>query len=147
MKRLIWIAIALVIVAGAAAPYMNGDMFRPAIERALERGLGRHVQVGEVHFNLFTGPGFTIDDVTIDEDPRAGIEPFAYVGELDARVRVLGLLSRHLEFSSLVLGSDTSINVVKDGRGSVEFPVSAEQRAGDQRADAVDPDARRARGF
>lgn len=121
MKRLIWIALVLVIVTGAAAPFLNGDVFRPAIERALERGLGRRVEAGEVHFNLFTGPGFTIEDVTIYEDPRAGIEPFAYVGELEARVRLLGLWSRHLEFSSLRLGSETSINLVKTDAGPWNF--------------------------
>ena len=74
-----------------------------------------------MHFNLFTGPGFTIEDVTIHEDPRAGIEPFAYVGELEARVRLLSLFSRHLEFSSLRLGSDTSINLVKTDAGPWNF--------------------------
>ncbi|HML15563.1 MAG TPA: hypothetical protein VK419_01000 [Bryobacteraceae bacterium] len=121
MKRLIWIAMALVILAGAAAPLFKANVFRPPIERALERGLGRRVEVGDVYFNLFTGPGFTIDRVTIHEDPRAGIEPFAYVDELEARVRLLGLWSRHLEFSSLRLGSDTSINMVKTDAGPWNF--------------------------
>src|SRR6185437_9356622 len=99
MKRAILVALALILVVGFGAPYLDADFMRPKIERSLERGLGRKVEVGKVYFNLFTGPGFSIGDVTIFEDPRAGIEPFAYVGTLEARVRLLGLFSRRLEFS------------------------------------------------
>src|SRR5204863_4041174 len=78
MKRLIIIALVVVIALGVAAPYLEADRFRPGIERALERSLGRKVEVGAVHFKVLTGPGFTLDNVVIHEDARAGIEPFAY---------------------------------------------------------------------
>ncbi|HLH37642.1 MAG TPA: AsmA family protein [Bryobacteraceae bacterium] len=120
MKRAILILLALILIAGFGAPYLDADFMRPRIERALERGLGRKVEVGKVYFNLFTGPGFAVEDVTIYEDPRAGIEPFAYVGLLEARVRLTGLLSHRLEFSSLRLG-DASINLVKTGEGPWNF--------------------------
>ena len=74
MKRLLLFATAVVVAIGVAAPYLQADFFRPAIARALERGLGRRVEVEHAHFNLFTGPGFTLDQVTIHEDPRAGIQ-------------------------------------------------------------------------
>jgi len=125
MKRVIIVALLLVLGFGFAAPHFEIDLFRPRIARALERGLGRRVKVdGPVHFNLFTGPGFTVEDVTIDEDPRAGIEPFAYVGKLEARVRLLSLFRHRLEFSSLRLASDgrgVSINVVKTDAGPWNF--------------------------
>src|ERR1700722_15628267 len=112
MKRLLWISIVLIVAAGAAAQYFDAEFARPRIERALERGLGRRVEVGKVYFNVFTGPGFTVQDVTIYEDPRAGIEPFAHVWQLEARVNLLSLLKRKLEFSSLRLGESTDINLV-----------------------------------
>lgn len=121
MKRAIIVALLLVLAIGFAAPHFEIEFVRPKIERALERGLGRHVEVGPVHFNLFTGPGFTIDDVTIHEDPRAGIEPFAYVGTMEARVRLLSLLQRKLEFSSLRLDEPVSINLVKTDAGPWNF--------------------------
>jgi hypothetical protein len=120
VKRAIIIALLVVLAVGFAAPHLEIAFARPKIARALERGLGRPVEVGPVHFNLFTGPGFTVDDVTIHEDPRAGIEPFAYVGTLDARVRLLSLLRHRLEFSSLRL-DDASINLVKTGAGPWNF--------------------------
>src|ERR1700722_5884194 len=109
MKRAIIAALVLVLAVGFAAPHFEIEFARPKIARALERGLGRRVEVGPVHFNFFTGPGFKIEDVTIHEDPRAGIEPFAYVGTLEARVRLLSLFQHRLEFSSLRL-NEASIN-------------------------------------
>ena len=120
MKRAIIIVLLLVLAIGFAAPHYEIDFIRPKIARALERGLGRRVEVGSVHFDLFTGPGFTVDDVTIHEDARAGIEPFAYVGTLYARVQVLGLFRHRLEFSSLRL-DDASINLVKTDPGPWNF--------------------------
>jgi hypothetical protein len=120
MKRAIIIALLLILAIGFAAPHYEIELFRPKIARALERGLGRRVEVGPVHFNLFTGPGFTVDDVTIHEDGRAGIEPFAYVGQLEARVQLLGLFRHRLEFSSLRL-HDASINLVKTDAGPWNF--------------------------
>src|SRR5580704_890962 len=126
IKRGIIIALVLVLAVGFAAPHFEIEFVRPKIERALERGLGRHVEVGPVHFNLFTGPGFTVDDVTIHEDPRAGIEPFAYVPALGADVSLLALLHRKLEFSTIrISGSpalgDPSINLVKTDAGPWNF--------------------------
>jgi hypothetical protein len=120
MKRAVIIALVLVLALGFAAQYFEIDWFRPTIVRALERGLGRRVEVGAVHFNLFTGPGFTVDEVTIHEDARAGIEPFAYVGRLEARMQLLSLLRHRLDFSSLRL-IDASINLVKTDAGPWNF--------------------------
>src|SRR5260370_40558363 len=120
IKRTLIATLLLVLAAGFAAPHFELELFRPKIGRALERGLGRRVEVGPVHFNLFTGPGFTVDAVTIHEDERAGIEPFAYVGALDARVQLLSLFRRRLEFSSLRL-TDASINLVKTDPGPWNF--------------------------
>ena len=120
MKRAILGALLLIVAAGFAIEHFEIELFRPKITRALERGLGRRVEVGKVHFNVFTGPGFTVDDVTIHEDPRAGIEPFAYVGRLEARVQLLSLFRRRLDFSNLRLVA-ASINLVKTDAGPWNF--------------------------
>lgn len=121
MRRFLIIAAILIAAIGLGTPFINLDFLRPPIERSLQRGLGRRVEVGTVHFTLFSGPGFTVDDVTIHEDPRAGIEPFAYVETLDARVRLWSLFHRKLEFSSLGLTGASIINVVKTSAGPWNF--------------------------
>src|SRR5579862_3076646 len=93
----------LLVAAGIGAPYFGADYFQNRIERALESALGRKVSIGQTHYSLFTGPGFTVEDVTVDEDPRIGIEPFAYSKEVDARIDLLSLFKGKMEFSSLRL--------------------------------------------
>jgi AsmA family len=118
-KKILWVVL-IVATLVMGVPHLPASLFQPSIARALERSLGRKVEVGEVHLSLYGMPGFTIDDVTIHEDPRSGIEPFAYVQTLGADVSLLGLLHRRLEFSTIRLG-DASINLVKADAGPWNF--------------------------
>ncbi len=118
-KRAIKLILVLLAVA-VAAQYLPLPFLRAPVQRALERGLGRQVDIGEVHLDLFGTPGLTLDDVHIHEDPRAGIEPFAYVTSMDARLRWLSLLQRHLEVTYLNLG-DATLNLVKTTAGPWNF--------------------------
>jgi hypothetical protein len=116
-----WIAVAAcVAVAAAASLYVPLNFLRPGVERVLGRGLGRRVEIENVYLTAFPAPGFSLDGVTIHEDPRAGIEPFAYVQTLEARVAPLGLLRGRLNFSSLRFG-DASLNLVKTDAGPWNF--------------------------
>jgi hypothetical protein len=122
VKRTAIIAAILAAAIGWVGSFVPINFLRVRMERALGRGLGRRVEIGQVSFSLISGPGFTFRDVTIHDDPRAGIEPLAYVESLDARVRLLGLLRRRLEFASLRLGGDASIiNLVKTDAGPWNF--------------------------
>lgn len=118
--KLFWrwavVAVLVVIITGLAAPRISADRFRPRIQQALEAALNRPVHLGAVHLNLFTGPGFSVDNVLIDDDPSAGIEPFAHVESVEARLRWTSLLSGHVSFSSLRL-DNPSVNVVKTAAG------------------------------
>jgi len=123
VKRVLWTLTALVVLA-VVVPYLPADILRPSIERAMQRGLGRKVTIGGLRLTLLPGPfprpGVTLDEVIIDEDPRAGIEPLAHVTSLGASVRVLSLFQRKLEFSSLNL-NDATINMVKTDAGPWNF--------------------------
>ena len=128
MKRKLLIIAVLAAAGATVALYFPLDFLRPSVERAFQRGLGRKVDVGHVYLNLFGVPGFTFEDVTIHEDPRAGIEPFAYVPSLNAGVRVLSLFRHRLVFSSLNLG-DASLNLVKTPAGAWNFQYLLENAA------------------
>ncbi|HXM44687.1 MAG TPA: hypothetical protein VN924_25845 [Bryobacteraceae bacterium] len=108
------IAVAVLLAAGIAAPYLSGNRFAPRIRAALESGLGRKVELGAIHFSLFAGPGFSVDNVVIHENPAVGIEPIAYVGSLEAVPRLTSIFAGHLEFASIRL-DDATINVAKTG--------------------------------
>lgn len=103
-------------ILGLIAPFVNASHFSGAIQRTLETALGRQVHFSAVHFTLLTGPGFALEDVTIDEDPRYGLEPFAHAAALEAHLRVDKLLRGQIRFSSLRL-LEPSLNLVRDGDG------------------------------
>ncbi len=107
---------ALLLVLGLIAPFINASRFSAPIQQALESSLGRKVQFSAVHFSLFSGPGFSLENVIIGEDPRYGQEPFAYVPTLQARVRFDKLLFGRMQISSLRL-VDPSLNLVKRANG------------------------------
>jgi hypothetical protein len=108
---------ALVVVMGVAAPFINASAFRGSIQRQLEESLGRKVEIGDVHFALFTGPGFSLSRVTIQEDEQYGLEPFAYIPTLRVRVRVDKLLIGEVRLLSLRL-EEPSLNLVKNDEGN-----------------------------
>jgi hypothetical protein len=111
--KILFAVLALTAVAGLAAPKFQLGQYRGQIRQALEAGLHRKVEFGEIRFNIFTGPGFSVDNVTIGEDPELGAEPIAYVnstGKLTAIPRLWSLWTGHLEFSSLRL-DDAQINL------------------------------------
>ncbi|HYL77586.1 MAG TPA: AsmA family protein [Bryobacteraceae bacterium] len=110
--RTLVIAVLIVVAFGLVAPHVKANGLRPRIQAALEAALNRRVQIGDVHLNLFTAPGFTVEGVLIADDPAAGIEPFAHVESMRARVRIASLLTGRLDFSSLKLDSP-SVNLVK----------------------------------
>ncbi|HXI41248.1 MAG TPA: hypothetical protein VNH83_14790 [Bryobacteraceae bacterium] len=103
---------ALVLAAGLAAPFLGAGRYAEQIRMGLETALGRQVEFGDVRFKLFTGPGFSISKVVIHEDPAFGLEPFAYVDSLDARLALWPLLMGRLEFASLSL-DDARLNLMR----------------------------------
>ena len=124
--RLGVIAVVAIAALGVALPYAPVDFLKAPLERALEHGLGRKVEVDAVSLTLFSGPGASLDGVTIHDDPRAGIEPFAYANTLDARISLLGLLRGRLEFSSLHL-NDATFNLVKPDNEPWNFQMLLHQ--------------------
>jgi hypothetical protein len=113
-RALKWLGIgcAVVLVAGMAAPFLGANRYAEQIRSGLEAALGRRVEFGDVHLNLFRGPGFTVSKVVVYEDPAFGREPFAYVESMEARARLWPLLLGRLEFASLRL-EDTSVNLTR----------------------------------
>ncbi|MBZ5584768.1 MAG: hypothetical protein LAQ30_21670 [Acidobacteriia bacterium] len=112
-------ALALLLVAGLVAPYLSADRYGARLRGSLERALGgnRRVELGAVHFSLFKGPGFAVDNVVIHEDPAIGSEPIAYVSSLDVAPSLWSLLGGRFVISSIRL-EDAHINLAKSGPAS-----------------------------
>lgn len=101
--RLLGLAAFLVLAAGLIAPQLDAGRFGSRVRASLQEALGRQVDLDKVHLDLFNGPGFSADGVTIHEDPRVGIEPFVYAESLEATVSFTSFWTGKLEFSKLRL--------------------------------------------
>jgi hypothetical protein len=119
LKSAAW-SLGLLVAAGLAAPYFTADQYRARLEGAIQRALGRRVELGRVTFNLFNGPGFSVDRVTIYEDPGIGLEPIVYVqepGSMEIVPSIWSLLGGRFVIASIRL-TNASINLAKSGPAS-----------------------------
>jgi hypothetical protein len=125
------VAVLIVVIAGVGAPYLRADYFASRIQAGLEQSLGRKVRIGNARYNVFTGPGFQVEEVTIAEDSRIGIEPFAHVAEVHARVDVWSLFRGEIRFSNLRLVEPT-VNFARTTGGQWNFELFLERTSAAQ---------------
>jgi len=108
------------LLLGLGLPLVNANLFRNRVRLALEAELGRRVEVGGVSLSLLTGPAFQLHNVVIGEDPAFGVEHFAYMSEMQARLRLRSLWTGRVQVSSLTL-IEPSLNLVKNPEGRWNF--------------------------
>src|SRR5580658_8370533 len=98
MRRTVYIIaiIAVVLLVGLLAlPLLfNADEFRPAIESALTKSLGRTVKIGNLKLGLMSGT-VTVSDVSIADDPKFGQTPFLHTNALMLDVDLWQALFSH----------------------------------------------------
>ena len=108
-------SLSLAAALGLVAPYINTGSYGERLRGSLERALGRRVEFrGRVRFSLFSGPGFTVDDVVIHEDPSIGLEPIAYMDTMTVRPGLWSLAGGRFVIASINLDG-ASINLAKSG--------------------------------
>ena len=118
LLKLAGAALALLIVVGIAAPYLGAGRYGERLRGSLERALGRRVEfLGPVRFSLFKGPGFSVENVVIHEDPSIGIEPMAYMDRIDVTPGFWSLAGGRFVIASIRL-EGASINLAKSGPAS-----------------------------
>ena len=111
-------ALALLLVAGIVAPYLGAERYGERLRRSLERALGRRVEfLGPVRFSLLKGPGFSVENVVIHEDPSIGIEPMAYMDSMDVTPGFWALFGGQFVIAAIRL-EGASINLAKSGAAS-----------------------------
>jgi AsmA protein len=114
--------IVLIIVVGALifAATFDVNQYRGTIQSELQKHVGRPVNLGDLHLKIFP-PSFGIQDLAIADDPRFSPDaPFVKAKELDVSVRLLPLLHKQIEISSLDL-QRPSVNLIKNRQGEWNF--------------------------
>jgi len=121
-RRVVFGCMLLFALASYAVPKFTEGWFRYRLLGALEEGLGRKIEIGQVHFRFVPTPGFAIGDVRIGEDPSVGAEPAAWIDTLVVRPSLIALLTGRFAVGSLRLedddGSGISLNLTRVDSGS-----------------------------
>ncbi len=120
MKRSIRVLAALAaggLLAALLLPFWAADRFSQGLQARLQQTLGRKVEIkGKVRVRLLPRPGFEASEVVIHEDPKFGVEPFAYVASLRMDAGIGALLLGRLEMASIRL-MEPSVNLMQTGAG------------------------------
>jgi AsmA protein len=114
------IILIIVVAAVVFAATFNVNKYRGTIQSELEKRLGRQVTLGDMHLSVFP-PRFRVQNLAIADDPRLKSEkPFVQAQELDVAVKLLPLLHKSVEVSSLNLQRPT-VELIKNPQGVWNF--------------------------
>ena len=87
---------------------------------ALQQTLGRPVEIGEVRYQVFPRPGLSATNLVIPDEAAFGLEPIAYVGEMQAAISFTSVLTGNLEISSVRL-VEASVNLARSEEAGWNF--------------------------
>ena len=121
MKKKILVTLGLMVallVSAVAVLYLtvDADDFRGFIEDRAEAVLDRDVELGELHLSILPVFGLQVDDVSVAARPEEGGDYIVKVRRMDIGARLLPLLSKRLEVTSLVL-VEPSLRLARDAEG------------------------------
>ncbi len=115
-KRLALAALALLLAALLAPPFINAGRFKGRFVQAMEQSLGRPVTVDQVSLRLLPRPGFDMKNLVVGDDPRFSAEPMLRAEEVTASLRLSSLWRGRLEVARLSL-TYPSLNLVRSAEG------------------------------
>lgn len=136
---LVCLALLLLILL---PPLISLSRYQRRVATSMSQALGRPVHMGRISLKLLPLPGFSIENLVIDEAPDFGAEPIIRANTVEARLRVSSLWRHRVEFSRITF-TDPSVNLVHraDGRWNLEGVLlqasrvdaapTAQSRAGD----------------
>ncbi|MBP7064221.1 AsmA family protein [Ferrovibrio sp.] len=139
MRYVKWIALALVLLIGAAVAVVltvDVNRFKPQILAAAEEATGRKLEIaGDLKLNLFPKPAITVKGVKLANAAWGSRTDMANVGEFAAELDLFALLGRQVKVDRLVLADvDVLLEKDKQGRANWEFGSKPAQPQQQQQA-------------
>jgi hypothetical protein len=115
------IVLAAILMLAFIPPLINAGRFQHRVDAEISAALGRPVHFDRLSLNLLPMPGFTLENLVIEEDPAFGYEPTLRADEVRINLRLSSLWRHRVEFSSISF-TDPSVNLVhtSDGRWNLQ---------------------------
>ena len=114
------ITLVLIVAVVVFAATFNVNQYRGTIQAELEKRLDRRVTLGDMHLAIFP-PRFQVQNLSIADDPKFNdVKPFVEAQELDVSVKLLPLLHKSVEISSVNL-QRPSVELIKNAQGAWNF--------------------------
>ncbi|MGH9862016.1 MAG: AsmA family protein [Candidatus Acidiferrales bacterium] len=113
-RRRGWLAALMLLAAVLALPFLlNLNLFRTPVRRALERHLGRPVEMASLTARLLPRPALVAGGVVVGEEKEFGAEPFLFAQAVECRLALRSLWRFHWQFSELHFVRP-SVNLVRN---------------------------------
>ncbi len=113
---LLWLALAALLLLAIVPPLITVNRLQHRIATSISQSLGRPVHLDQVTLNLLPLPGFTLNNLVVDEDPAFGSEPIIRANSVRVTLRFSSLWTRRVEFSTISF-TDPSVNLVHLANG------------------------------
>jgi AsmA protein len=114
--------VLLIVGAAIVAPrVINPNDYREQIQTVVKEKTGRDLAInGDLSLSFFPWIGIGLNDVSLSNAVGFKTEPFAKIQEANVKVKLLPLLSQHVEVSTVVL-KGMSLNLAKNQAGKTNW--------------------------
>jgi len=124
VRKIIYIVggvVVLLIIIAVVLPFViDANKFKPQIESAADRALGRQVTLGDIHLAPFSG-GVTVKDISIAEDTKYGSGAFLTAKSVAVGVEMLPLIfSRQLNVTDVTI-DEPEVTLLRGASGDWNF--------------------------
>ena len=92
----LWLAFAALVLLAIVPPLISVNRFQHRIATSISQSLGRPVHLDRVTLNLLPLPGFTLNNLVVDEDPAFGSEPIIRANSVRATLRIRSLWTKRV---------------------------------------------------
>ncbi len=128
---IVGVIVVLIVLAVLIVPhFIDVNQHRGQIEAELQKKLDRKVTLGDMHLSLLP-PSVKVNGFTIAEDPAFATGTFAKAQQLNISLKLLPLLHKDVQVSSLELRQPT-VELIKNQNGKWNFSTIGQPAAGQQ---------------
>ncbi len=138
IKGLFWVVGLLIAVAVVLPLVVDPNDYKEEITKAAKESTGRELTIdGDLKLSLFPWIGVEMGKTSLSNAIGFGDKPFAAIDEVDVKVKLLPLLSKQVEVSTVVL-KGLDLNLAKNSEGVTNWDDLTKPK-GSETQEAADP--------